>query len=375
MFGRGIRLFRLWGIPVELNISWVLILVLVTWSFATGFIPESYPGAFSPVETWILAFLTAILLFASILAHEFSHSVVALRSGLPIRKITLFMFGGVAQMTREVDSPSVELKMAAAGPLFTLVLAVVLYGAGLALNSFTFLSALLKTVASINVGVFIFNVFPGFPLDGGRILRAVIWSRTGDVLRATYIASRIGIGFAFLLMGFGVFSALMSESMISGLWMVLIGVFLRNAAVQSYRNIAYREAIGRMNVIDIMDTDVITVGPDMDLSTLVDDYFLRYRRESFLVAQDGALMGAVHIDDVRRVKRSLRDSLEVKDVMDAGAAACAVSPGEPAARLFVLIFQSGCSLVPVIGPDGSIAGAVTRQDFSDSVSMMLSLKR
>ena len=157
MFKRNLRLFTLHGIPVEINISWLFVLALVTWSFATGFYPESYPGLFAPAVTWILSLFTALLLFLSILIHEFSHSLVASRGGLPIKRITLFMFGGVAQMGHEVDEPSLELRMAAAGPLMTLVLVGVFLGLAFLTGSVPFLSILLGTVGAINIGIFLFS--------------------------------------------------------------------------------------------------------------------------------------------------------------------------------------------------------------------------
>src|SRR6056297_1801750 len=157
MFKRSLRLFELWGIPVEIHISWILIFILVTWSFATGVYPESYGGTFSSTQLWIISFLTAVLLFLSILLHEFSHSVVAIRNGLPIGKITLFMFGGVAQMRREVESPSVELKMASAGPAMTLVLIGVYYLLGVIFRSFDTLFVLFNSLAFINGAILVFN--------------------------------------------------------------------------------------------------------------------------------------------------------------------------------------------------------------------------
>ena len=247
MFKRNLRLFVLQGIPVEINISWLLVLGLVTWSFGTGFYPESYPGLFTPAVTWALSLLTALMLFLSILIHEFSHSLVAIRGGLPVRRITLFIFGGVAQMEHEVDEPSLELRMAAAGPLMTLFLIAVFFGASFLARGVPFLSILFVTVAAINIGVFIFNMVPGFPLDGGRILRAIIWKRTGDVIRSTRIATIIGKAFAYILMAGGIFNFIRYENFISGIWMVVIGLFLRQAAIKSYRQLVLKKALEKRN--------------------------------------------------------------------------------------------------------------------------------
>jgi Zn-dependent protease len=242
MFKRNLRLFTFLGIPVEINISWLIILAMVTWSFATGFYPESYPGLLSPAGMWLLSLLTALLLFLSILIHEYSHAVVASRGGLPIRGITLFMFGGVARMGHEVDEPSLELRMAAAGPLMTLVLIGLFFGTSFLARSVPFLSILLGTVGAINIGIFIFNMVPGFPLDGGRILRALLWMRSGDVLRATRIASWAGRVFAWILVAGGIFNYRYYDNRLSGIWMIIIGLFLRHAAIKSYRMVQWRIA-------------------------------------------------------------------------------------------------------------------------------------
>ncbi len=373
MFDRGFHLFRLWGIPVELNVSWVLIFALVTWSFATGFIPQDYPGIFSALQTWILSVAIALLLFMSVLLHEFSHSIVAVRNGLPIRKITLFMFGGVAQMSREVDSPSLELRMASAGPLFSLFFAGLMRAAARLPGEPPFMRVLLVTVANANFGLFFFNMIPGFPLDGGRILRAAIWARSGDLRKATRVCARIGAGFGYLLMILGVWSFIEYGGMIGGLWMVFIGLFLKKAADDGYRNVAYAEALRQIRVRDIMRADVISVDGSIDLLTLVDDYFLRFHFNVFPVIAGDVLNGVVFFDDVRRIRRDEWPSLAVSDVMNTDLASWTVGEDESAGKLFFLIFQKGLSVVPVTGSDGRIAGMVTRRGFSDALKVMTSL--
>ncbi|MCK4538313.1 MAG: site-2 protease family protein [Candidatus Krumholzibacteria bacterium] len=373
MFNRGFHLFDLYGIPVELNISWVFILALVTWSFATGYIPDTYGDSFGVATTWLLAFSVAILLFLSILFHELSHSIVAVRNGLPIKRITLFMFGGVAQMSREVDSAGLEFRMAAAGPLFTLVLALTLYGSAYLLSGWLFGQALLRMLANINLGVFFFNMIPGFPLDGGRILRAAIWARNRNIRKATLVASNIGKGFAWLLIIFGAFTFLAFGGSIGGLWMIFIGMFLKKAATDSYRNVVYREVLGEIRISDIMREEVITVDASMDLMTLVDEYFLKYHFGAFPVVADGILQGMVSLDAVRKRPREEWQRLTVSDVMGRDAMSCVVFENEHADRLFFLIIQKGYSLVPVARVDGRIIGMVTRRDFSDAVKVMTSL--
>jgi Zn-dependent protease len=364
MFKRNLRLFTLFGIPVEINISWLLILVFVTWSFATGFYPESYPGLFGRLTLWSLALSTALLLFLSILIHEFSHSLVASRGGLPIRRITLFMFGGVAQMGHEVDDPSLELRMAAAGPAMTLVLIGVFIGAAWLTGRVPFLSILSETVAAVNVGIFIFNMVPGFPLDGGRILRALIWRRTGDVRKATSIAAWAGRGFAWLLVAGGAFNFLVYGNLISGLWMAFIGLFLRQAAVRSYRQTVWRSSLGGSRVSDLMRSEVPWADPSVDLETLVKDYFIRYRLDCVPVAVDGSLAGVVYLDDVTGIERRSWPGITAGEVSRGAGTFPVTRPDDAAWTLFVPFMQQGRAMIPVTGRDGLLAGIVTRRDFT-----------
>ena len=364
MFKRNLRLFTLQGIPVEINISWLFVLTLVTWSFATGFYPESYPGRFGPVVIWALSLLTALLLFLSILIHEFSHAIVASRGGLPIRRITLFIFGGVAQMGHEVDEPSLELRMAAAGPLMTLVLVGIFLGLSFLTGNIPFLSILLGTVGAINIGIFIFNMVPGFPLDGGRILRAIIWKRSGDVRKATRIAAFVGKVFAWLLVGGGAVNFLVYGNIVSGIWMAFIGLFLRQAADRSYKQIIWKKSLAELTVRDVMRMEVPAADPETDLESLVKEYFLRFHMESMPIASGGRLLGIVYLADVTAIDRGKWAGIRAADVARNIDSASLAGPDDPAWTLFVPLMQQGQGIVPVAGPDGRLAGMVTRRDYA-----------
>lgn len=374
MFRKTIRLFRLFGIPVELDLSWILILVLVTWTFATGYYPENFPGLFSIGERWLVGFITAILLFISILLHEFSHSLVAVRNGIPIRKITLFMFGGVAQMDREVNDPVIEFKMAAAGPLMSVVLAALFYVLSLLFRSVFIVPVLMRSLANLNIAVLVFNMVPGFPLDGGRILRAAIWHRTGNVRRATRIASRIGSGFAIFLMLAGFFFFISYGSFIGGLWLIFIGFFLRQAAKSGYIMVAFKEALGAMRVAEIMQSDVVKVDISITLTSLVDDYFLRYHYSSFPVVEGGMLRGIVTLEDLRNVERDRWHEATVGEVLNPSFADSALHPHDPAEKLLQLIMRKGHERLPVVDDDGAVVGIVTRRDLLATIKVMTSLK-
>ncbi len=367
MFKSSVRLFRLWGIPVELNVSWVLVLVLVVSTFATGYFPESYPGVFTGLSLWILSLLTALMLFASILIHEFSHSLVAMRNGLKINKITLFMFGGVASMSREVDDPHLELKIAAAGPAMTLLLiGVYLLLAWLSAPVFL-IKTLFVTVAGINIGIFIFNMVPGFPLDGGRILRSILWMRKGEMIAATRTAGRIGSGFAILLIGLGVVNILFQNNLISGAWMIFIGFFLKHAASTGYRNAAFAQILAERKVSDIMRREPVSVDGSLDLETLVEEYFLRYRYDSFPVVIGGRFAGLVKLEDFRDIARDRWSDTAVAEVIELPRLLESAEGSDPAEGLYRLIMGRGYSLVPVTDEKGSIVGIVTRQDLLDAL--------
>lgn len=372
MTGKNIRLFRLWGIPVELNLSWLLVLALITWTFANGYYAMEFPEL--GLERWFLGFITAILLFISILLHEFSHSLVASRNGLPIRKITLFMFGGVAQMDREADDPVLEFKMAVAGPLMSLVLAVLFFLFSIVLQRTAFVPVVFRFLATINVMVLLFNLVPGFPLDGGRILRAAIWYKTGDVRRATKITSRIGTGFATFLMIFGLFVFIVDGNLIHGLWLVFIGFFLRQAAQSGYLMVAFKQTLGHMHVSDVMRTGVITVDTSLSLSNLVDDYFLKYHYGSFPVLKDGELVGLITLKNVKQVERSLWSETTVEDVMDDNIGGITLRSSDPAEKLLRFILRKGHGRVPVVDEYGRLVGIVTRRDLMEVINMMTLLQ-
>jgi Zn-dependent protease/predicted transcriptional regulator len=369
MLNTNIRLFKLWGIPVEVNLSWLFVLALMTWTFSTRYYPSIYPGAFDMRELWILGFLTAILLFLSILMHEFSHSIVATRNGISIKKITLFMFGGVAHMSKDVDKPGSELKTAAAGPAMTVLLIAAFYGISLLSSWSDVAFALFRSLMRINIIVLVFNMVPGFPLDGGRILRAAIWYKTGNISRATRIASRIGRGFAVFLMIIGMIN-FFAGNFIGGLWMVFIGFFLYQAAQASYTTVAVREAIAHLSVADVMKTSVVTVDISTTLRSLVDDHFLKHHYDSYPVLDGQRSVGIVSLKHVKGIRRELWTEITVEEVMDRDVMRFALRPSDPATKVVELVMKRGYGRLPVIDSDGAIIGIVTRSDLMDALKLM-----
>jgi Zn-dependent protease/predicted transcriptional regulator len=303
---KSFRLTTLFNIPVDINVTWFIIFGLVIFTLAQAYFPITNPEL-SKATHWAMSILSALLLFSSLLAHEFAHALVAEKNKLHINGITLFVFGGVAHMSREPQSPMIEFKMAIAGPIMSFFLALIFFS----LSNFFFLIHFPSSIISItnylfliNMMVGLFNLIPGFPLDGGRILRSALWGYFKDIRKATAVASGIGKAFAYFLMGLGFFT-LFSGALIAGVWFIFIGLFLQEAADVSYKQIVMKKILGNVYVKDLMTKDIITVPPDIPLNKLVNDYFFRYRHASFPVIEDDLLLGLVTLHDVKEIpKRS-----------------------------------------------------------------------
>ena len=301
---RSFKLITILGIPVEVNLSWFIIFALIVYTLAMGYFPITAPGL-SPLFRFLVSLIAALLLFASLLLHELSHSVVAKRNDLPISGITLFIFGGVAHMEKEPSSPQVEFKMAIAGPLCSFALAAFFY---LLSSSFrllglpVFISAITDYLFFINLVVAIFNLIPGFPLDGGRVFRSILWYSIGDLRRSTRIASSFGKGFALVLMALG-FLSLIRGYFISGIWFIFLGLFLQEAAESSYRQVVMKKILSNIKVKEIMTKNVIVIPARISLKKLVDEYFFKFRHASFPMVEDDTLLGLVTFHDVKEIDK------------------------------------------------------------------------
>lgn len=357
----------MFGIPIEINVSWILILVLVTWTVADGYFGGENFQHLSELQRWLLGAAAAFLLFGSILLHELMHSVVAVKNGLPVRKITLFILGGVAQMSEEPRSPIVEFKMAIAGPVASFIMSAVFFGIfvllqGLSgeLMQMTVGAALFLYLGLINFMILVFNMVPGFPLDGGRVLRSIIWHYTGNVTKATYITSRIGKGFAIVLIVLGLFS-LFTGNPVGGIWFVFIGFFLQQAADSGYYQVLMRKGLEGHFVHEVMQPGVVTIEADTPIGTAVHDYFMRFRFNSFPVLENGKLVGMLTTHDLKTVPREEWDVGTVRNIMETEPVAHALSPNENAYGALMKIAQDGMGRLPVV-EDGTVIGIVSNRD-------------
>lgn len=367
MLRTNIRLFKAFGIPIEVNISWFIIFALVSWSLVSLYFPTNYPDL-SVASHWVMGLVAALLLFASVVLHELGHSYVAITHGVPIKRITLFLFGGVSQMSRESSDPSTEIKIAIAGPGVSYVLMVVFFVLYLVVyrgNVSPGIAPVLKYLAYVNGILGTFNLIPGFPLDGGRLLRAFIWKVTGDLRRSTYIATRVGgiVGVAFIAIGFlAVFRGLF----IFGLWMVLIGFFLRQAAEASYIQVVVSSALKGVKVADVMKSKVVAVSPDLTVQDLIDGYFFKYHYDSFPVTEGDRLKGLVTLNDLKPLPRERWQQTYVRDVMQTDLHSLSVTEDEEVAQVLRRIVRDRSGTLPVTEGD-TLVGIITRSDIMEAL--------
>ena len=360
MSGRSWRIGRLFGINIFIDSSWLLIFLLITWTLAAGYFPQAYPR-WPLSQYWIVAAITSVLFFASVLFHELSHSVVAQAQGESIDRITLFLFGGAAQMTDEPKTAGTEFLMAIAGPLASLVLAG-LYGAlwYVLRGSTQALSAMFYYLGIINVGLAVFNLVPGFPLDGGRVLRSIVWGITGDLRRATRIASWAGQTVAFLISMVGVLSIL-SGNFLNGLWLVFIGWFLRNAALSSYRQVIVRDIMKDVLASQLMRRDFMPIHPEMTLQELVDEYFIRRSEHAYPVMENNQLAGIICLHDVRNRPRTEWATTLVRQAMTPRPELQVVGPEDDGTTILARMAAKDVHQVPVV-TDSQVVGMITRND-------------
>lgn len=342
MFGRRITLFKLFGFEVRLDASWIVIAALVVWSLATSIFPSTHPGLPESVYWW-MGLAAALAFFSSIVFHELCHSLVARHYKLPMKGITLFIFGGVAEMGGEPQSPKVEFLMAIAGPIASIVVGALFYIAKAAgQGSFSEpATVVVGYLAWINWLLAAFNLIPAFPLDGGRLLRATLWRWKGDLTRATEIAANIGSSFGILLMAYGVIQLFMGD-LLAAVWYFLIGMFLRGASRMSYEQLLVRSALEGESVRRFMRTDPVTVRPEMSVRELVENYIYRYDFKVFPVVADSQdLIGCVTTADVQNVPKEEWDRHPVSEVTKPCTAANTISPDTDALKALAKIEASG----------------------------------
>ena len=358
MIGQSVKLTTIRGIAVGAHYSWFIIFFLITFSLTTRFASE-HPH-WTTVEHYAVGIATSLLFFGSILIHELAHSFVALAKGIPVRAITLFVFGGVAQIGREPDRPATEFQIAIAGPIASALLSAA-FGliSVLADGASEYLMALAGWLAQINLMLAVFNLVPGFPLDGGRIFRAALWHFTGNLSKATRIAARSGQAIGYVLILGGIWTGLITGTWFSGLWLAFIGWFLLNAAQESVLQVSLRSTLSGLVAEDIMARDCPTVPGQLSLAELVQEHILKTGRRCFLVSQNGRLEGLVTLHQVKAIPKARWEDSFVAQAMTPLDQLHAVAPKTPILEVLAVLERGDVNQVPVT-QDGRLLGMITR---------------
>jgi Zn-dependent protease/CBS domain-containing protein len=369
----GLPLFRVGGTLIRIDLSWLLIFLLVLWSLSAGYLPNTLPGQ-TRGAYWLAGLISTLLFFGSVLLHELSHSIVARKSGLHVPSITLFVFGGAAETTDEPATPEAELRIAIVGPLTSFALAGVFWlAASLAAGEAApLLVTVLRYLAGINLALGVFNLLPGLPLDGGRVLRALTWRWTGSRRRASWVASRAGQGLGVGLAVLGAYN-FFTGNLVGGVWLVLIGLFLRGVAQASYQGAVLRQALEGVRVADVMARDVVAVPADVSVQELIEDYLIRTGHRSFPVMDGERVLGVVSLESIRSVPPAERAQVRVRDRLERAGEERRIAPDAPLSEAIAAMHETGTRRLLVADAAGRMVGFLTGTGLARFVEMQQAL--
>lgn len=361
---KGFKIATVAGLPIRIDPSWFIIVALLSWTLATGYFPAKYKG-FTTATYWVIGVAAAILLFVSVLLHELGHAYLAKRCNLPAEGITLFLFGGVSELPGEPTSPGDEAKVTLGGWLVSALIAAICYAISLLLRGTgtgsVVAMALFQYLAVVNTLLFVFNGIPGLPLDGGRLCRALVWKATGSIRKATSVASSIGTAFGTALIVLAVINVFFG-SLIGGLWLGLIGLFLRASAQASYRQLVIRRALKGMSVGDLMSSNVVTVSPAATISEAMDQTFMKHHYHGFPVVEDGHVQGIISLHDLKQIDREAWERTTVGQVIESkNRDVVTLHPQDDAMDAFATMTKSGRGRLPVV-ENGELVGILSRRD-------------
>jgi Zn-dependent protease/CBS domain-containing protein len=361
------KLGRILGIEIGIHASWFIIFALLSWSLSVAYYP-SIDENISPFTGWTLGILSSLLLFGSVLAHELGHSFIAIRQGIPVKSIDLFIFGGVSNLTKEPDNPAAEFRMAISGPAVSIVLALVFWVFQIVFSSQNAtLAGVFLYLAQINAMLAIFNLIPGFPLDGGRVLRAIIWNASNDIRRATRISAGVGLGFAYLLIFGGIAAAFLGIG-ISGLWLALIGWFLASAAQGSFQQTVISEILREVNVSRVMKREFKTIEPDNTLYQALHEYILPLNQRALPVFENGKLAGLISLSDIKKIPTNQLNQTSVRQAMTPFEKLRTVGPEEHLGNVLNLLQSEDINQLPVLS-EGKLIGLISRTNLIEYLQM------
>jgi Zn-dependent protease/predicted transcriptional regulator len=374
MFGKGITLVKLFGFEVKIDLSWLILGLLIAWTLAQGFFPNSYRGLTTAVY-WVMGIAAAFGLLISIVFHELWHSLIARRFGLPMRGITLFIFGGVAEMSDEPPSPRAEFFMAIAGPVSSIVLGAGLVGLSMLGRSGGWprpFIGVINYLGFLNLILAGFNLIPAFPLDGGRVLRSILWGWKDNLRWATRIASAIGSGFGLILIFFGAIQFIFGN-FIGGIWMFLIGMFLRGASRTALAQLTIRQALQGERVRKYMKENPITVPPQVSVQEFVEDYIFKYHFKMFPVVKDGRLVGCATLSQVKGIPKEEWPVRRVADLATACSTDNTVNANEEALKALSQMSRTNTSRLMVVD-GGQLVGVIALKDIMKLISLKTDLE-
>jgi Zn-dependent protease/CBS domain-containing protein len=362
----NVGLGRIFGIHVGFNWSVLVVAALIAWSLATSFLPSAAPAE-TTTAYWTAGLISAFVFLASLLAHELAHSIVAMQRGLKVEGITLWLFGGVSRISSETNSPGTQALFTLVGPLTSLVLGAVFYLVSIAIGNGPhpgLVPATLSWLGYINISLGVFNLVPAFPLDGGRLLQSLIWLRTQDRLRATRVAARIGMGFAYLLILYGLATFIFAGSLIGGVWSVFLGWFLLGAARSEEAGGLIRQALSGINVRDVMTPDPVQAPDNITVDDALRGYVLASRHSTFPTHDAGGqLSGLLTLAAVKSVAPEARATTLIKDITCPLNSVSTASPADPVTNL--LGVSDGCSEGRTLVIDnGRLVGIISPSDIS-----------
>jgi len=353
-------LFKIAGVQIAIDYSWLVIFVLVLWSLSAGYFPEVHPG-YPTSEYWIVGIVGTFLFFASIVIHELSHAIVGNSLGQPVKRISLFIFGGMAHLGHEPTDANAELKIAAAGPLTSFVLGVFFFWIPTLLgfrHGHPMWASVFDYLGFINIALGLFNLLPGFPLDGGRILRAAVWARTGDFRRATARAADWGRGIAWGLIALGALE-IFAGALVGGLWLIFIALFLKGAASSSYQGIIMEQVLGGARVRDLMVRDPEVIDAGTTVAAAVNEHFAHHGYTGFPVVEDGRPVGMLAIAQIRDCPAAERAAKRVAEVMKPINQALEIGPDATLAQALRQMSEAETGRLLVI-ENGRLIGLITR---------------
>jgi Zn-dependent protease/CBS domain-containing protein len=375
MFGKRIKLFKIFGFEVGIDWSWIILAILIAWSLSVGFFPFRFKNL-STETYWLMGIVGAFGLFFSIVFHEMCHSLVARKYGMPMKGITLFIFGGVAEMGEEPPTPKAEFMMAIIGPISSIVIGIVFYGiyfVGRQNGWSEPINGVVQYLAFINGLLAAFNLIPAFPLDGGRVLRSILWGLKKNLRSATRISSKIGSAFGIFLIILGAFQFLRGN-FIGGMWWFLIGMFLRGAAKTSYQQLLLRKALEGEPVKRFMKTDPVTVTPSLSVAQLVEDYIYKYHYKMFPIVEDtDRLVGCVTTKQVKEIPREEWNHRKLGEIAARCSAENTIGPQVDAMKALSIMSKTGVSRLMVTEGD-RLLGIVALKDLLKFFALKVELE-